>query len=315
MENKHNAVLAVDCGGTFLKIAVIDQQGNISDKTSIPTLLDLSAFLKSFEDLAHQYHSQISAIGIAFAGPVNSELGLIGEPPNFPKSFHNLPLASILEKRCQIPVALENDANLAALGEYWKGPHFADNILVVITLGTGVGSGIIVNGKIWNGATGIAGEIGHIPVYENGPICGCGNIGCLETFASSTAVVRMAKEMIAQNCATTLSKIQDITAKDVYEATLHHDQVACDIFTCVGKALGRGIGTIIHILGVGKIILTGGGAGAYHMFAPSMKATYEKMCFQQERTIVQVIPSTLEGNSGILGAAYLAWEKLGIKLL
>lgn len=315
MTGQNHLVLAVDCGGTFLKAALVDRQGQITNKTSIPTLLELDSFLKNFELLISQYHSQIAAVGIAFAGPISADAGLIGEPPNFPKEFHNLPLTKVLEERCHIPVALENDANLAALGEYWKGPRFSDQIMMAITLGTGVGSGIIIGGKIWNGATGIAGEVGHIPVADIGPTCGCGNIGCLETFASSTAVVRMAKEMVAQKAKTMLAEIQDITAKDVFDAAMQGDAVARKIFDKVGEALGRGIASVVHILGVGKIILTGGGAGAYEMFEPVMKATYQKMLFKQERSAVQIFASTLQGHSGVLGAGYLAWEKIGVKLV
>ncbi len=307
-------VLAVDCGGTFLKAALVAQDGTITHKSSISTKMShgLEGFLQSFENLIHDYRSQIECVGIAFAGPVEPTRGLIGEPPNFPKEFHNLPLSEILEKRCHIPIALENDANLAALGEYWKGPQFNDEILMVITLGTGVGSGIILRGKIWNGATGIAGEVGHIPIADVGPKCGCGNIGCLETFASSTAVVRMAKEIVSEGTIpTALSKFQDLAAKDVYDVALAGDAAAQEIFTRVGKALGKGIVTIVHVLGVAKIILTGGGAGAWNLFEKPMKETYQRACFQQERAALTVIPSQLEGNSGVLGAAYLALQKIG----
>ncbi len=308
---KQEYVLAVDCGGTFLKAAIVDSEGNISNKTSIPTKLELDTFLNNFEKLIVQYRTQIMGVGIAFAGPVDPINGRIGEPPNFPKTFHNLELAKILSQRCNLPVAIENDANLAALGEYWKGPQISDSMILVITLGTGVGSGIILNGKIWNGPTGIAGEVGHIPIAETGPVCGCGNIGCLETFASSTAVVRMAKEFVSQGKCQTLSNVQDLTAKDVYDAALKNDTYACQVFEKVGTSLGRGIATIVHTLGVAKIILTGGGLGAWELFAPTMKNTYKKMLFKQERDVIDVIPSKLEGNSGVLGSAYLAWEKLG----
>lgn len=312
MEVNGKYVLAVDCGGTFLKAALVDQDGNICERKSLPTTkLEVGAFISNFQKLIQDYHDKISAVGIAFAGPVNPIKGLIGEPPNFPKDFHNLPLSDILEERCNLPVALENDANLAALGEYWKGSNFGAQPIIVITMGTGVGSGIIIGGKIWNGTTGVAGEVGHIPLYERGPICGCGNIACLETFASSTAVVRMAKECIASGDIIELSGKSDITAKDVYDLGIQGHPIAKQIFEKVGIAMGRGIVVIVHVMGIAKIIVTGGGMGAWELFAPFMKATYQKMLFCQERDTVEVLPSTLQGNSGVLGAAYLAWEKIG----
>ncbi|NUM34432.1 MAG: ROK family protein [Candidatus Brocadiae bacterium] len=306
-----NYVLAIDCGGTFVKVALIDKQGNISERNSFETELNqgTEVFVDKFAYIVNQYKSKICAAGIAFAAPLDPDKGTIEEPPNFPKSFHNFPLIKKLEEKCHIPFFLENDANLAALGEYWLGQGKNSSVLVVITLGTGVGGGIIINGEIWNGSSGIAGEVGHIPVYDNGPVCGCGNIGCLETFASSTAVVRMAKEIREGS---PLCSLKKFTAEDVYKAALSGDSLAKQIFVKVGNALGKGIVSICHVLGPEKIILTGGGSGAWDLFSPSMKETISQMCFKKEKNILQILPSDLQGNSGILGAGYLAWKKLGI---
>ncbi len=305
-----NYVLGIDCGGTFVKVALIDRDGNISERTSFETEVNQGTelFIHSFVSMIEQYKQKICAVGIAFAAPLDPEKGTIEEPPNFPKAFHNFPLVKKLEEKCHIPVFLENDANLAALGEYWKGQGKNSPVLVVITLGTGVGGGIIIHGEIWNGSSGIAGEVGHIPVYDSGPICGCGNIGCLETYASSTAVLRMAKEI---QKGSPLCDLKKFSAEDVYKSALSGDTIAKEIFTKVGLALGRGIVNICHVIGPDKIILTGGGSGAWDLFAPAMKETVAKMCFKKEKSILQILPSDLQGNSGILGAGYLAWKKLG----
>lgn len=302
-------VLAIDCGGTFVKAALVNQEGKILERTSFETDFNhgVEPFIKSFVEIIQKYKNSIQGVGIAFAAPLDSEKGIIEEPPNFPKAFHNFPLVQILQEKCGLPICLENDANLAALGEYWKGQGKNTDVLVVMTLGTGVGGGIIIHGKIWGGATGIAGEVGHIPICEDGARCGCGNIGCLETIASSTAVVRMAKENQNKSSLASLAKF---SAEDVYKAAMAGDAVAKEVFVKVGKALGKGIVSISHILGPEKVILTGGGAGAWELFAPTMKETVNQMCFQKEKRLLKIIPSDLQGNSGILGAACLAWQKI-----
>jgi len=305
-----NYVLAIDCGGTFVKVALVDKQGKISERSSFETELNqgTEVFLDSFVSIIEKYKQKICAAGIAFAAPLDPEKGIIDEPPNFPKSFHNFPIVKKLEEKCHIPVYLENDANLAALGEYWQGQGKNSSVLVVITLGTGVGGGIIIHGDIWNGSSGIAGEVGHIPIYDQGPVCGCGNTGCLETFASSTAVVRMAKEIKEGS---TLCTLRKFSAEDVYKAAIQGDAPAKEIFIKVGIALGKGIVTICHILGPERIILTGGGSGAWDLFSPPMKEIISQSCFKKEKNVLQIFPSNLQGSSGILGAAYLAWKKLG----
>lgn len=305
-------VLAIDCGGTFIKAGMVSLKGEILEQSSITTDLQqgMEPVLNNFQKVIEKYKKYISAVGIAYAGPVNPEKGIIMDPPNFPKEWHNLPLVDILYKRTLVPIYLENDANLAALGEYWKGNGQGVDVLVVLTLGTGVGGGIIINGKIWNGATGIAGEIGHIPVATEGPRCGCGNIGCLETFASSTAVVRMAEEMKKSKSSSKLTTLENITGEKVYQIATAGDAMAQSIFVKIGRYLGVALAAVTHILGPRRIIITGGGAGAWNLFEEEMKKTFSQKVFQREREVVEIMPGQLKELSGILGAAYLALEKI-----
>ena len=311
--NKSN-VLAIDCGGTFIKAGLVNPAGEILDQTSIPTdsKQGLENVLAIFEKLIAKYQAQTEAVGLAFAAPLNSEHGIILEPVNFPKEWHNFPLAKILGERVHMPIYLQNDAKLAALGEYWKGAGQGSDVLVVLTLGTGVGGGLVFNGKLWLGATGIAGELGHILIATDGPKCGCGKNGCLETFASCTAVVRMANAA-KQNTkiATKLTQESDLTAEKVYRIAKEGDAVATQIFVTMGQALAKGICNICHVVGPRHIILTGGGAGSWDMFYPTLQETFSTISFQSERDTVQIARGKLGEKSGILGTAYFVFQKLG----
>lgn len=298
-------VLAIDCGGTLIKTGLVSSEGKILDQCSIPTDAGrgVEAVLRDLQKLIEKYRQQIVAVGVAYAGTVDPEKGIIFEPPNFPKDWWGLPIVNILTERTRIPVYLENDANLAALGEYWQGEGQGVDVLVVITLGTGVGGGIIIHGNIWNGATGIAGEIGHIMITDHGPRCGCGNIGCLETFASSTAVVRMAREMQGKSAGLAC---EDLTAEKVYLIAKGGDEAARSVFVTVGQALGNAIAVVAHILGPRKVILTGGGAGAWDLFHGEMQKRFLQRSFYKERETVQIVAAGSGDRSGLLGAAYMA---------
>lgn len=302
-------VLAIDCGGTFIKAGLVSSQGEICEHRTLPTLpgRGLDTVLIALQKIIEDYRDQIQGVGIAYAGAVDPQEGRILEAPNFPKEWKTLPLTRILQERTGIPISLENDANLAAFGEYWKGAGKGIDVLVAMTLGTGVGGGIVIDGKIWNGATGIAAEIGHIPIAETGPLCGCGNVGCLEAYASSTAVVRMAQEMRLSGC-------PDLTAQAVYRLAKAGDPAARAIFAKVGRALGCAIVAVVHLIGPRRVIICGGGAGAWDAFHDEMVKTFQQKAFQREREIVQIVPGQLADQSGILGAAYLAFQKVNSRI-
>lgn len=306
-------VIGIDCGGTFIKAGLLNEDGEILEQASYPTNVNqgVDGVLATFEEIVTKYKANTQAVGIGFAAPLDAEAGIILEAVNFPKEWHNFPLVDKLTSRVHLPVYLANDAKVAALGEYWKGAGANIGVLVVLTLGTGVGGGIIIQGKVWSGATGIAGELGHIHIGDNGPLCGCGKNGCLETLASSTAVVRMAQELGNKlKKATKLYSEQNLTAAQVYQIAMAGDEAARSIFNQVGQALGKGIATMCHILGPQCVVLTGGGAGAWELFYPPLYDTFNKMTFQRERDTVKIVRGVLGDKSGLLGAAYLALQKL-----
>jgi glucokinase len=311
---KPTKVLAIDCGGTFIKAGLITETGDILAQTSVPTNVQQGreTVLAIFQSLIEKYKADIEAVGMAFAAPLDYENGIIWEPVNFPKEWHNFALAKTLTERTKIPIYLQNDAKLAALGEYWKGAGQGVDVLVVLTLGTGVGGGIIFNGNLWLGASKIAGELGHLIIATDGPRCGCGKVGCLETFASCTAVVRMAEEA-RQNApqATKLTQEKKLTAERIYQIAKAGDATAQSVFVHMGQALAKGIANICHVIGPRKIVLTAGGAGAWDMFYPALIEMFSRISFKSERDTLQLTRGILGEHSGILGAAYWALQRIG----
>jgi glucokinase len=198
---------------------------------------------------------------------------MVRESPNLP-GWSDYPVRNEIEKRLQAPVILENDANVAALGEKWLGAgrHVGD--MAMLTLGTGVGGGVILNGKIWHGMTGMAGEFGHITVEAEGQQCGCGNRGCVEQYASATAVVRMAREAIAAGDAPALARAAscdaEFNAKEIYNLAIQGDEGAKKIFRRVGRALGIVLGGLINGLNLEMYVIGGGVSSAWEAFSPSI---------------------------------------------
>lgn len=305
-------VLGIDCGGTFIKAGLISDQGEILDQTALPTDpgQGREGVLFTFEKLIGKYKNQIEAVGIGFAAPLDWEAGIILEPVNFPKEWHNFPLVKTLQQRVARPVYLQNDAKVAALGEYWQGAGQGSEVLVVMTLGTGIGGGIIIHGNLWLGATKIAGEVGHITIASDGPVCGCGQRGCLETYASCTAIVRIAKELAqSSQQPTLLANEPNLTADKVYQIAKKGDAVAKSLFVQAGQSLAKGIVNICRTLGPQRIVLTGGGAGAWDLLYPPLEEAFAKIAFKNERS-VQIVRGVLGDKSGMLGAAYFVFQRL-----
>ena len=196
---------------------------------------------------------------------------MVRESPNLP-GWSDYPVRTEIEKRLGAPVILENDANVAAFGEKWLGAgrHVGD--LAMLTLGTGVGGGLVLNGKIWHGMTGMAGEFGHMTVDPEGQQCGCGNRGCLEQYASATAIVRMAREVIATGDAAGLAKASssdlEFSAKEIYNLSIQGDEQARRIFRRVGRALGIALSTMVNGLNLEMYVIGGGVCSAWEAFSP-----------------------------------------------
>src|SRR5271165_2881197 len=205
--------IGVDLGGTNLRIAAVDEQGALIEKVTVGTRISLGPdrvigdMCDAIERMSKKYRDSapLLGIGIGVPGIIDAQTGLVRESPNLP-GFVDYPAAALIEQRLKTVVILENDANVAALGEKWLGAAKDYSDVAILTLGTGVGGGLVLGGAIWRGTNGMAAEFGHTTVEPEGQLCGCGNRGCLEQYASATAVVRMAREAIANNGASALAR-------------------------------------------------------------------------------------------------------------
>jgi len=212
-------------------------------------------------------------VGIGVPGIIDMQTGMVRESPNLP-GWSDYPVRDEIEKRLGAPVILENDANVAAFGEKWLGVGRQVGDMAMLTLGTGVGGGIVLDGKIWHGMTGMAGEFGHMTVDPEGQPCGCGNRGCLEQYASATAIVRMAREAIAAGDAPGLTKAAisdlELSAKEIYNLAIRGDEQAVWIFRKVGRALGIALAAMVNGLNLQMYVIGGGVCSAWDAFSPTI---------------------------------------------
>jgi glucokinase len=316
-------IVGVDLGGTTTKLAFVTTEGEIVHKWEIPTdntnegqNITVNIAKAIDEKLAEhdQLKSNLLGIGMGAPGPVNYEKGIVlnvvnlGWPDNYP-------LKDRLEAATSLPAAIENDANSAALGEMWMGAGAGAKDLVCVTLGTGVGGGVIVGGKVVQGINGAAGEIGHITAIPSGGApCNCGKTGCLETVASATGIVRLAKIELAKGLKGELSeKLAEngsITAKDVFDAARNSDELAQSVLEEVSFHLGFVLASIANTLNPEKIVLGGGVSKAGDILVDPVKNNFEKFAFSPVRDSTKLALATLGNDAGVLGAAWLIKNKL-----
>lgn len=276
-----NFSIGVDLGGTNLRIAAIDEQGTLMEKITLGTKTVfgrdqvLNNMCDAIQQTSEKYRASANLLGVGIGVPgiIDMQTGMMRESPNLP-GWADYPVRAEIERRLGAPVILENDANCAAFGEKWLGAGRQVNDLAMLTLGTGVGGGIVMGGKIWHGMTGMAGEFGHMTVEPEGPQCGCGNRGCLEQYASATAVMRMAREAIAEGNAPGLAMVAnsdvEFSAKEIYNLTIQGDEQAKKIFRRVGRALGISLATMINGLNLEMYVIGGGVSSAWEAFSPSI---------------------------------------------
>jgi len=305
-EKSKALVLAIDIGGTNLRAALVDRRGRIFARQRHATVLTrdgLAAQLTDIISKARTKESRISAAGIGFPGPMKIKEGLILTPPNIPDCA-NLPLKKILEKATRLPVFLENDANAAALGEYWIGAAKGAHSVLCLTLGTGIGGGIVLDGKVWHGAGDVAGELGHITVKPGGRKCGCGKRGCLETYASASGVARSAILRLAGG------KMSAVNSAIVYRAAMQGDRAAREVLHETGRILGAAIGNLLNVLNPAVVVLTGGLARAGSLLFRPLIAEAPKHCFRAAFRGTRIVRGKLGDDAGIAGAALTAFQEL-----
>ena len=297
--------IGVDLGGTNLRIAAVDVDGRLIEKVTLGTRIALGSdrvlddMCDSIRRLSDKYQdgSNLLGIGIGVPGIIDMETAMIRESPNLP-GWSDTPVRKEIERRLHTRVILENDANSAAFGEKWLGAARYVDDMAIITLGTGVGGGIVLNGRIWHGMNGMAGEFGHTTLEPDGVLCGCGNRGCVEQYASASAVMRMAKAAIASGHAPALAKAAssdpEFSAKAVYNLAVQGDADARRIFQQVGRALGILIGNLVNSLNLPMYVVGGGVSSAWDAFSPNIFEQLRQRCMVYAATA----PPSQSGDQG-----------------
>jgi glucokinase len=308
-------VFAVDFGGTYLRIALLDALGRIHQQSKQPTPKGESphcvvdALVAAAGKWSNNDGPPIVAASIMVPGTVDANNATVVQAPNLP-SLSNFSLKAVLEDRLGWPVLVENDANAAAVGEMWFGAARGYRDVVSVTLGTGVGGGVILDGQLWRGAHGSAGEIGHATVDPFSSLrCKCGNIGCLELFASATAIVRMTREGLPQFPDSVLNR-RELTAEVVYEAGRAGDELALSVFKTFGSYLGIGLANLINIVDPEIIVLAGGMSAAADLFLPELRRAMRERAQPLAARQVRIAVSRLGGDANLLGAARVAFAAL-----
>ncbi len=317
--SKNKLVLGIDVGGTNTVFGLVDKTGNIFIINSIPTIAENSAedlfsrLFEKFYQLSEDSENEFELVGIGIGAPnANYYKGTIEHPPNL--SWGYVDVFSLLKKFSDAPVAITNDANAAALGEMYYGAAKELKDFIVITLGTGLGSGIVINGNLVYGHDGFAGEIGHTIYDENGRQCGCGRKGCLETYVSAPGIKRTVMELIANsNLKSKLRSVsfEKLDAKMITELALSGDELALSAFDFTAKVLGIKLADAVAHTSPEAIILFGGLANAGDLLLVPTKKYLEEYVFHVFRNKVKILKSQLnEGKSAVLGAAALMWHEL-----
>lgn len=309
--------IGVDIGGTNIKIALVDFDGKIVYSNTVPTraemgyeagIVNIKQAIKDLLTETIESKNTIEAIGFGLPGQIDYKEGLVKNLPNIP-GWINIPLAKMIEEEFSIPTRLDNDVRCAALGELNFGAGKGCQNLICITVGTGIGSGIVLNGKLVRGASNAAGEIGHIKLSMNdGPLCGCGDFGCFEAYASGPAIVTLAKEYISGGKSAKYKEMAPdgiITPYIVAQAASQKDAVSIQIFNQIGRIIGIGLTSVINLLNPERIIIGGGVADAGDILFEPIKKVIAERAMPIQRDSVQIVPAQLANTAGVIGASLL----------
>lgn len=310
--------IGIDVGGTNVKIALVDGEGKIIYSNSVPTYAQMgyeytvNNIKQAIRDLMKETNTdakEIEGIGFDFPGQVDYETGVVKLAPNIP-GWINVPIAQMIEEEFNIPTRIDNDVRCAALGELKFGAGKGCENFVCITVGTGIGSGLVINGQLVRGAANAAGEIGHIKLQMNGgPICGCGDTGCLEAFASGPSIVAMAQEYLKGGKSTKFREMAgadgEITPYIVAKAAEAGDPVAKRIFEIVGTYIGMGLVSVINLLNPEKVIIGGGVAAAGDLLLDPIRKTIKERAMVVAGNSVEIVPAELGNSAGVIGASML----------
>ncbi|NIK79940.1 glucokinase [Paenibacillus castaneae] len=306
--------VGVDVGGTAIKLGICNADGVLLQTYEGPTetnkgtdtiLQNIANYSKQIVDESEYDWDQVGGVGVGIAGFLDIPNGIVKFAPNL--KIENVNLKQYLEQELGTTVKVNNDANVAALGEAWGGAGKGIAHCVCYTLGTGVGGGIIINHKIVEGFKGMAGELGHMAIVPDLEAiqCGCGKMGCLETVSSATGIIRMAKDAVERGDRTSLSQVENIMAKDVLDAAKAGDEVATRIVNRAAYYLGKSMAMIAIVLNPQYFIIGGGVSKAGDFLFDQIREVFEKYTQDQAKEEVKIVAATLGNNAGVVGAAGL----------
>ena len=315
-------MLSIDIGGTKIAMAIISEQGEILARQTVPTLASegpqpvidrIFSGIDNLSEAGNVRPSQLSAISMATAGVIDIRRNLVTTSPNLP-GWENVPLRSIVAEKYRIPVYLLNDADAAALGEHHFRTGRRLNTFIFLTLGTGIGGGIIIDGRLYLGSTGSAAELGHMVIDVNGPPCPCGRHGCLEAMASGTAVAREAKNRIKRGAASALTEmvngnIEKITGETVHTAADTGDELAREVIDQAAFYLGVGVVNLVNIFNPEMVVIGGSMADMGDLLLQPVRRMVAESAFPIYAQTVQIMPAQLGNDAGLFGAAIFALEQ------
>lgn len=307
--------IGIDLGGTYIKYGLVDQQGKILKKGMIPTKAESNSRDIVIEQISTAikdvWNDTIEGIGIGTPGVVDNN-GVVYEAPNLP-DWHNFNLKEIFEKKFNRPVVVENDANSIAYGEFLFGAGKGTRTIVCLTLGTGLGGGVVINGKLLRGAIYSAAEIGHMPIDYKGRKCGCGSIGCIEAYVGRDYIVKSVIRKIKRGEKTILTEMAEndlskITPKMISEAYQKGDKLAEETWIEVATALGAFLAGIVNLLNPDRIILAGGIAQAGEILFETVRKTIHERAMKVLSKNVEIVPAELGIDAGIISGAALIFQ-------
>ena len=314
--------IGIDLGGTNIHTGIVNSKGAVLARKFIPTLVSegvdrvIERLCQVIRELMEGYPSaDFQGIGIGAAGIIDIAEGEIVSSPNFP-GWRNVPIRGIISGRFGMQVILDNDANAAIFGEQWAGAGIGKRSLIGLTLGTGVGGGIILDGLLWHGSDGMAGEIGHMTIVPDGRRCSCGNRGCLEAYASATAILNRTIESMPshpENNLLEIAQIKDpseLTSEKIFQAACSGNEPAKEIFRETGVYLGLAIGSLINILNPEIFIIGGGASQAWDFFYPAMMEEIGNRALKEPAERISVVPTKLGNDAGLIGACGLVAQYL-----
>lgn len=320
-------VVAVDLGGTKILTAVVSEQGKIAaqhradtPQTGVDAVVDAIAnTVRAALRDADIPDGKVVGVGIGAPGPLNPESGIVFDAPNL-AGWRDVPLKAKLEARLLMPVYVEHDATAAALGEWWLGAGRGVHDMIYLTIGTGIGGGIIIGDRLVHGVSGTAGEVGHMTIDVNGPPCPCGrSTGCLEVLAAGPAIARMAREAIAAGRRTAIltragGRPDEVSAGHVEAAAREGDRVAIEIFTRAATYIGIGVANLLNLLNPARVIIGGGVSKAGDLLFDTVRRVARQRAFERPGQDASIVPAELGDDAGPVGVAAVAFQRTGIKL-